>query len=320
MSKSPSLMAGLNVIQPLKRFGAAFTVMAIAAAQATPAYATIDNTANANGTYNSGAVTTTTPSTVNVPVAPATPTLTVAKSAGAWVDVNADGVINGGDRITYSYVVTNTGNVTINGARPLDAGPQFNTVNGTGSLAAFSPVSTNLTPGSNQTFTAVYTLSTADAYRAAGINPATGNAVENSATATGTPTSGTLAAVTPSAVEVALPGVAKLSITKSWAFLAGPTGDVDGDGFADANDRIVYTYTVTNTGNVAVTGTSIADVHEGVALGAGLAANEVLVTNGPVGVTSDATPNNAVWTTIQAGGVVRFTYNHIVTQTEVDNG
>lgn len=320
MSKSPSLMAGLNIIQPLKRYGAAFTVMAFAASQATPAYATIDNTANANGTYNAGAVTTTTPSTVNVPVAPALPTLTVAKSAGAWVDVNTDGVINGGDRITYSYLVTNTGNVSINGVVPVDVGPRFNTVVGTGSLGAFAPASANLAPNGTQTFTATYTLSTVDAYRAAGINPATGNAVENSATATGTPTAGSLGVVAPSAVEVALPGVAKLSITKSWAFLAGPTGDVDGDGFADKDDRLVYTYTVTNTGNVAVTGTSIADVHEGVALGAGLAANEVLVTNGPVGVTSDATPNNAVWTTLQAGGVVRFVYNHIVTQTEVDNG
>ncbi len=320
MSKYPSLMAGLNIVQPLKRYGAAFTVMAFAASQATPAYATIDNTANANGTYNASPVTTTTPSTVNVPVAPALPTLTVAKSAGAWVDVNTDGVINGGDRITYSYLVTNTGNVTINGAAPVDSGPTFNTVAGTGSLGAFSPASANLAPAGTQTFTAVYTLSTADAYRAAGIIIATGNGVENSATATGTPTAGTLGVVTASAVEVAIPGVAKLSITKSWIFLAGPTGDVDGDGFADVGDRLVYRYTVTNTGNVAVAGTSIADVHEGVALGAGLAANESLITNGPVGVSSDATPNNATWTTLQAGGVVRFEYNHIVTQAEVDAG
>ncbi len=320
MSKSPSLMAGLNFIQPLKRYGAAFTVMALAASQATPAYATIDNTANANGTYAGNPVTTTTPSTVNVPVAPALPTLTVAKTAGAWVDVNADGVINAGDTITYSYNVTNTGNVTINGAVPVDGGPTFNTVAGTGSFGAFSPASANLAPAANQVFTKVYTLSAADAYRAAGIVAASGNAVENSATATGTPTAGTLGSVTASTVEKEIPGVAKLSITKSWAFLAGPTGDVDGDGFADKNDKVVYTYTVTNTGNVAVTGTSIADIHEGVALGAGLAANEALVTNGPVGVSSDAAPNNATWTTLQAGGVITFAYEHTVTQTEVDNG
>ena len=320
MSKFPSLMTSLRLSQNLKKYGVALSVTALAVSQVTPAYATIDNTANANGTYNAAPVTTTTPSTVNVPVAPATPTLTVAKTAGAWVDVNADGVINAGDTITYSYNVTNTGNVTINGAVPVDAGPTFNTVAGTGSFAAFSPLSANLAPTNSQIFTKVYTLSAADAYRAAGIVPASGNAVENSATATGTPTAGTLGTVTASAVEVALPGVAKLSITKSWAFLAGPTGDVDGDGFADKDDKVVYTYTVTNTGNVAVTGTSIADVHEGVALGAGLAANEALVTNGPVGTSSDATPNNATWTTLQAGGVITFSYEHTVTQTEVDNG
>ena len=326
MTKNPSLMAQLRITQPLKRTGAALTAMALVASQASPAFATIDNTANANGTYAGNPVTTTTPSTVNVPVVPAAPSLSVVKSAGSFVDVNADGVINTGDTIQYTFVVTNTGNVTINNVFPVESGVRFNTVAGTGTLSAYSPVSANLTPAGgatpSQSFTATYTLGIGDAPRAAGINPATGNAVENSATATGTPVTGTLAAVTPSPVEVALAATAKMSITKSWAFVVGPTGDVNGNGFADKNDLVVYSYLVTNTGNVAITGTSIADVHEGTPLGAGLAANETMITNGPVGTTSDVTVplNNGVWSTLQSGGVIRFRYTHTVTQAEVDGG
>jgi hypothetical protein len=169
MSKFPSLKAGLNIIQPLKKYGATVSVLALAVSQVSPAYATIDNTANANGTYGATAVTTTTPSTVNVPVAPALPTLTVAKSAGAWVDFNGDGVINGGDKITYTFLVTNTGNVTINGVVPVESGVKFNTVAGTGTLGAYTPASASLVPGGVQSYTATYTLSAADAYRAAGI-------------------------------------------------------------------------------------------------------------------------------------------------------
>ena len=151
-------------------------------------------------------------------------------------------------KISFASAGHATGPHLIGESLALEAGVKFNTVAGTGSLSAYTPASANLAPAGTQSYTATYTLSAADAYRAAGINIATGNGVENSATATGTPVAGTLAAVTPSTTEVAIVGVAKMSITKSWAFVAGPTGDVNGNGFADKNDLLVYTYVVTNTG------------------------------------------------------------------------
>ena len=50
--------------------------------------------------------------------------------------------------------------------------------------------------------------------------------------------------------------------------------------------------------------------------------NEVLSTAGPIpGSVDTTTPlNNGVWTTIQPGASVTFTYAHTVTQAEVDGG
>jgi uncharacterized repeat protein (TIGR01451 family) len=261
-------------------------------------------------------------------VAPPTPTLTVAKTAAAPVDTVADGVIRNGDTITYTYVITNTGNVTINTVSPVDTGPTFNTIAGTGTLGSFTLVSTTdplttgatLAPFESGTWTAIYTLSAVDAYRAAGI-ALSGTAVENSATATGSPAQGTLGAVTPSTAETTIPANPALSINKTFVF----TTDTGTIGQANVGDVIRYTYTVQNTGNVTINNVSVNDVHEGAALGAGLPNNENMAVgaDGPLApgvVSSDAVANNGVWSVLRPGATITFRYDHTVTQAEVDAG
>ena len=325
MNEYPSLPIRTGPSKALQLAGVSTMALAMAMSQVTPAFATIDNTATSSGTYN--ASTTTSPSsTVNIPVTPAAPTLTVVKTAGVPVDTTGDGIIGPGDKITYTYTVTNTGNVTINAAKPVDTGPTFNQIAGSGgTMSAFSPLTANLAPGGSQVFTATYTMSAVDAYRAAGIiKGAVGDAahaVENTATATGTPVIGVLGAVTPSLAETQVNANPALSIIKTWAFFT-PGGDVNGNGKADKGDKIVYTYTVTNTGNVTMTGVTVADTHEAVLLPAGTAANEVLTSDGPLapGTTSTDAANNGSWDTMRPGAVVTFTYTHTVTQAEVDGG
>jgi len=152
-------------------------------------------------------------------------------------------------QIVYSYEVVNSGNVDISDAVPVDLGPTFNGVAGGASLVGFTPASANLVPGASQTFTASYAITQADIDRiGASASPAT--AVSNSATATGTPVNGTLAAVTPS---VATTGAA---VNPSFALTKTATPPA----IVAVGSMINYQFSLFNDGNVTITDPSVSDV------------------------------------------------------------
>ena len=89
---------------------------------------------------------------------------------------------------------------------------------------------------------------------------------------------------------------------------------------------ITYSYVVTNIGNVPVQNVKISDLHGTPAVlvptgGTGVK-NETLTTAGPLGAgaSPDTTANDGIWTTLAPGATVTFTYAHVVTQAEIDNG
>jgi hypothetical protein len=134
------------------------------------AFATIDNTANAGGTYNAAPVTSG-DSLVAVPVSPTASGITLLKSS-TFNDENGDTFGQVGETIGYTFSVQNSGNATLTNVTVTDP---LVTVSG-GPIASLTPGAIDTT-----TFTATYTLVAADL--AAGT-------VTNSATATGSPPSG----------------------------------------------------------------------------------------------------------------------------------
>ena len=180
----------------------------------------VTNIATATGTPATGTlVPDTDTETVVATVAPA---LTLVKTAMSGSPYDAVG-----DVIGYEYVVTNTGNITINALVVTD--DRIPTVT--------CPVTT-LAPGASTTCTASYTVLQSDL---------DAGSVTNIATATGSPP--TLAPATDTEVVT---GVMRPALTLDKTATAGNPYDRVGD-------VIEYEYVVTNTGNVTINALSVTD-------------------------------------------------------------
>ena len=110
----------------------------------------ITNVASASGTVGGAGVTSNSDTATVRAIGLAAIAL---EKTGVYEDADADGVQDAGDRIRYSFTVTNTGNVTLSDVRVTDP---LVTVSG-GPLASLAPGASDAT-----TFSAVYTLTQAD--------------------------------------------------------------------------------------------------------------------------------------------------------------
>ncbi|GAB3614731.1 DUF7507 domain-containing protein [Humibacter ginsengisoli] len=192
-------------------------------------HGSITNTAIANGTPpGSNTPVPSTPSTVKIPETPA-PGIAVVKSA------NPSTVTAAGQTVTYSFVVTNTGNVTLTNPKVTDTD-----FSGTGQLSTIDCPATTLVAGQVETCTATYKVTQADV---------DAGSITNTANVTGTPPGGTpLQPVPSNTVVVNIPPTPALSIVKTADVTAAAVGE-----------KITYTFTVTNTGNVTITDPQVAD-------------------------------------------------------------
>ncbi|MDN5667171.1 MAG: LPXTG cell wall anchor domain-containing protein [Renibacterium salmoninarum] len=163
--------------------------------------------------------------------------LEIRKSYQPLTDTNGDGVIGAGDKVTFDFVITNSGTVTLQGVEiddqlALDAEPVCD--------------ATSLAPKASTNCTATYTLTQADAEA---------GKVENSATAMGEKLDGTGIESPASKVTVTIDRTTGLAFEKK---IAG-TQDVNADGRLAVGDQIDYVFTVRNTGNVKLTGVAVLD-------------------------------------------------------------
>ncbi|MFC8190574.1 beta strand repeat-containing protein [Cellulomonas sp. NPDC057328] len=231
----------------------------------------VENTATATGTApGGGTVDDTDTETVTVPAAPA---LALLKE-GALAD-GATGAA--GETATFTFTVTNTGNVTLTGVDVDDAMAGVSDV----TVGAWPGTPGQLAPGASVTGTATYALTQADAD--AGV-------VRNTATATGTPPSGDAVEADDDAV-LPLPSAPALTLTKAGAVR----------GAAAAGAVVDYTFTVTNSGQVTLTGVTVDDPMPGL--------SDVTVGTWP------AAPG-----VLTPGQSVTATATYVLTQADVDAG
>jgi uncharacterized repeat protein (TIGR01451 family) len=184
----------------------------------------VTNIGTASGTVASSGQTVTAASTVTVPAIQG-PAISLVKSADTGTFA-VDGTV-----ITYRYVVTNTGNVTLTSIGVTDPLPGLSAIDCGGV--------TTLAPGGSVTCTASYTTTQADV---------DAGSVTNTATATGTPPTGSPVTATSTVVITAIPD-ASIGILKS-ANLSS---------FSQAGTTITYSYRVTNTGNVTLESVGVSD-------------------------------------------------------------
>ncbi|HEY2346562.1 MAG TPA: autotransporter domain-containing protein [Xanthomonadaceae bacterium] len=168
-----------------------------------------------------------------------TPSLTLAKALSpSFVDNDQSGSITPGDVLTYSFTVTNTGNVTLNTVTVTDP-----------LMPGFTGTCTNIPrqglPGNTCTVTTTYTVTAGDAK--AGSITNTAHAATTQLPGITTPSN---TVVTP--VTAARPALTLAKAQTSYA-------DNDGNSHVSAGDVLTYTFTVTNTGNVQLNQVTVTD-------------------------------------------------------------
>ncbi len=198
----------------------------------------VSNTATAAGKAPSGAAITAAPSSTDTPVAQSA-ALALIKSA-SLTDVNGDGQIALGDRIAWSFLVKNSGTVTVTGVAVNDA-----------TAGAVSCPVTTLAPGASTTCsaTAAHTVTQADV---------DAGDVSNTASATGKDPKNVTVTSNPSSTDTTIPQSVTLTLVKSAAVT-----DVNGDGRTALGDRIAWSFLVKNSGTTTLTSVAVSDATAG---------------------------------------------------------
>ena len=162
-------------------------------------------------------------------------TLTLDKQASTPIDADGNSRIDAGDTIDYTFVLTNTGAVSLTDVTVDDP-----------KVGAVDCPTNALVPGATTTCSADYTITQADV---------DGGTVDNTATATATGPDGTPVQPATDTTSTPMSGVAALTLDKQ---AADPT-DVDSNGRVDAGDTVAYTLVLTNTGTVTLTDVTVDD-------------------------------------------------------------
>ena len=231
------------------------------------------------------------------PPPPSNVELHLDKASAPVVDANNDGMDSAGDTIQFTFSVTNPGevpiaNVVVNdpptgsdqSLERCNAPPQF-TGGDTNANGLLDPADAE-----TWVYTCTHTITQAEVDAAV---------VTNTATASGT-FNGTPLTSNEASTSTPLTPNPMLALDKSLATPADPIEDANASGRVDEGDTVAYTYEVTNTGNVTLSG---------VTLGDDTCASPDLV-SGDGGVTGE----------MEVGETWVFACTYVLTQADLDRG
>ncbi|PJJ08180.1 putative repeat protein (TIGR01451 family)/gliding motility-associated-like protein [Flavobacterium sp. 1] len=201
---------------------------------------------------------------------------------GLFIDTNEDGFAQVGEKINYTFSVTNIGNVNVSNVVISD--PLLGAINITG-----NPIALIIVGQTNNTVTGTYTLTQADINAGKVINSATalGKDTENKNV---TDISGT-AIDNDIPTETLLIQVPEITITKDGTYV-----DNNHDGITNVGDLVTYNFVVKNTGNVTLTNVTVTD-------------NNAVITGGPIATLA-----------VGATDSTTFSGSHVITQGDIDTG
>ncbi|WP_366186111.1 gliding motility-associated C-terminal domain-containing protein [Flavobacterium ovatum] len=216
------------------------------------------------------------------------PSISITKD-GRYVDTNGDGKTNVGDKINYTFVVKNTGNVTLTNVTVTDN----NAVVSGGPIAILA-----IGTSDDTTFTATHTLTQEDINAGIVYNLATATAKDpkgNPVTGTSTdPTPCTTCTKDPECLDCTMTPLSQnpsIALVKTAAFV-----DTNNDGFAQVGEKINYFFTVKNTGDVTVINIKVTDP---------------LIPN---------ISNNTIITLLPGDTDATIKGTYVLTQADIDNG
>ena len=172
------------------------------------------------------------------------PAIALVKTQSSITDVNGNGTNDVGDRINYSFAVTNTGNVALTNVRISDN----NGVVSGGPLANLALNAVDTT-----TFTAIHVITQADVDAAGVLNQATATADSTAGAVSDLSDSNNIDGTTPT--YTALTQQPAIALVKKVAAIT----DANSNGRTDAGDTISYAFTVYNTGNTTLSNITITD-------------------------------------------------------------
>jgi len=243
------------------------------------------NTASASGTAPGGTVIDADDSDT-APITP-DPAITLAKTLDGYTDVDSSGDRSLGDVLTYRFVATNTGNVTLTGVTISDP------LAGLSALSCTPVTPASVAPGATVDCTATYTVDQDDVDAGTVVNTATVHATPP----TGGPVSGTDSATVPLGQSAALDLVKRVTTGVDCA-AATPTASLPAFG-----GTVTWCFTATNTGTVTLTGVALTDALLGLSPGG----------TQPDGLPTTLAPGQSV--TVSATSVVDEATTNIATAT-----